>query len=195
MNKIRLFIENNEVELTKDINFAIDIICDCYRNGGKLLLCGNGGSCSDCGHILGELMKSFMFNRPLENKNVDHQICEGIPVIDLTSNSGLITALANDVSADVIFSQQVYAYSKNNKNDVLICLSTSGNSKNVVNASNVAKELGLKIISFTGEKDSELSSISTVTLRSPAKETFRVQEYHLPIYHYICQKVEEILFK
>ena len=165
-------------------------------------MCGNGGSSSDSAHIVGELMKSFMAKRPLDegllnkiNQEFDIDVASklqtGIPCIDLTAQSALLTAFANDVDPDLIFAQQVVAYSSNNPNDVVIGLSTSGNSKNVVNAIKVAKSLGLKTISLTGKEDSLLSKESMVTIKAPEKETFKVQEYHLPIYHYICMELEK----
>ena len=184
------------------IEQAIDILTNCYKNNGKILVCGNGGSSSDSAHITGELMKSFMAKRPLNeelsqkiNQEFDSEIAEklqtGIPCIDLTAQSALLTAFANDVDPELIFAQQVVGYSAKNPQDVVIGLSTSGNSKNVVNAIKVAKSLGLKTISLTGKNDSELSKLSTVCIRAPEKETFKVQEYHLPIYHYICMELEK----
>ena len=115
----------------------------------------------------------------------------GIPCIDLTSQTALLTAFANDVDPDYIFAQQVVGYSKDNPHDVVLALSTSGNSKNVVNAVKVAKALGLKTISLTGKNDSLLSKLSTICIKAPEKEVFKVQEYHLPIYHYICIELEK----
>ena len=185
-----------------NIEAAIDILANCYKNNGKILVCGNGGSSSDSAHIVGELMKSFMAKRPLDeellnkiNKEFDSEIASelqtGIPCIDLTAQSALLTAFSNDVDPDLIFAQQVVGYSSHNPHDVVIGLSTSGNSKNVVNAIKVAKSLGLKTISLTGKEDSKLSEVSTICIRAPEKETFKVQEYHLPIYHYICMELEK----
>ena len=192
-----------ELESQKDnIEEAINILEKCFKNNGKILVCGNGGSSSDAAHITGELMKSFKEKRPLNenlakqiNKEFDEDIANklqvGIPCIDLTSQTALLTAFANDVDPDYIFAQQVVGYSKNNPNDVLLALSTSGNSKNVVNAVKVAKALGLKTISLTGGSDSELSKLSTICIKAPETEVFKVQEYHLPIYHYICMELEK----
>ena len=187
-----------------NIESAIVILTNCYKNNGKILVCGNGGSSSDSAHIVGELMKSFMAKRPLDegllnkiNQEFDIDVASklqtGIPCIDLTAQSALLTAFANDVDPDLIFAQQVVAYSSHNPNDVVIGLSTSGNSKNVVNAIKVAKSLGLKTISLTGKEDSLLSKESMVTIKAPEKETFKVQEYHLPIYHYICMELEKCI--
>ena len=184
------------------IEEAIDILTDCYNNNGKILVCGNGGSSSDSAHIVGELMKSFTAKRPLNetlvnklkkefNEDDINKFQTGIPCIDLTSQSALLTAFANDVDPELIFAQEVLGYSSNSPYDVVIGISTSGNSKNVVNAIKVAKSLGLKTISLTGKEESKLSKLSTVCIKAPEKETYRVQEYHLPIYHYICMELEK----
>lgn len=185
-----------------NIESAIDTLSACYKNGGKILVCGNGGSSSDSAHIVGELMKSFITKRPLADslaKKINHEFNDdiatklqtGIPCIDLTAQSALVTAFANDVDPNFIFAQQVLAYSSHNPYDVVIGLSTSGNSKNVVNAIKVAKSLGLKTIALTGKEESLLSKVSTICIKAPEKETFKIQEYHLPIYHYICSELEK----
>ena len=192
-----------ELESQKDnIEEAINLLEKCFKNNGKILVCGNGGSSSDAAHITGELMKNFQEKRLLNekladkiNKEFDEEVSNklqlGIPCIDLTAQSALLTAFANDVDPEYIFAQQVVGYSKNNPNDVVLALSTSGNSKNVVNAVKVAKALGLKTISLTGKNDSLLSKLSTICIKAPETETFKVQEYHLPIYHYICIELEK----
>lgn len=190
------------VDQKDNIEKAIDILEKCFKNNGKILVCGNGGSSSDSAHITAELMKNFISRRPLNeetfkkiNKEFDEEISNklqlGIPCIDLTAQIGLLTSFSNDVDPDYIFAQQVVGYSKNNPNDVLLMISTSGNSKNVVNAGKVAKSLGLKTISLTGKNESELSRISTICIKAPEVETYKVQEYHLPIYHYICMELEK----
>ena len=176
-----------------DINQAIEMTIETYRNGGLVLLCGNGGSSSDSGHILGELMKEFKVHRQ-GRVDLYEGLVDGIPCVDLTANHGLITAISNDVSSDIIFAQQVYVYSKNNRNNLLIGLSTSGNSENVCAAFEVASMMGVKSIAFTGRKESRLSNLASCILMVPAIDTYRVQEYHLAIYHYICSEVERILF-
>ena len=186
-----------------NIEKAIDELEKCYKNGGKILVCGNGGSASDAAHIVGELMKSFVEKRPLEkdiqNKlesefkdgETSSKLQKSIPAIDLGAQTALNTAFANDVDPELIFAQQVIGYSSNNKNDVLIAISTSGNSRNVVNAVKAAKAIGLKTIALTGENESELSGLATICIKAPANETYKVQEYHLPIYHYICIELEK----
>ena len=204
-NMKTLYEQYPELEPQKEnIEKAIKVLEECFKNKGKILVCGNGGSSSDSAHIVGELMKSFMAKRPLDaeilnkiNKEFDSSTASkfeyGIPCIDLSSQTSLITAFANDVDYELVFAQQVLSYSKDSPNDVLLMLSTSGNSKNVVNAAKVAKSLGLKTISLTGEKESELSKLSTVCIKAPASETYKVQEYHLPIYHYICMELEKVI--
>ena len=185
-----------------NIEEAINVLEKCFKNNGKILVCGNGGSSSDAAHITGELMKNFREKRPLNeklakqiNKEFDEDVASklqvGIPCIDLTSQTALVTAFSNDCDPDYIYAQQVVGYSKNNPDDVLIAISTSGNSINVVNAAKVAKALGLKIVSLTGKNDSDLSKLSTICIKAPEIETFKVQEYHLPIYHYICMELEK----
>ena len=186
-----------------NIEKAIDELEKCYKNGGKILVCGNGGSASDAAHIVGELMKGFVEKRPLEKdiqNKIEFEFKDGktssklqksIPAIDLGAQTALNTAFANDVDPELIFAQQVIGYSSNNKNDVLIAISTSGSSKNVVNAVKAAKAIGLKTIALTGEKESELSNLATICIKAPATETYKVQEYHLPIYHYICIELEK----
>lgn len=195
MNTNNLYVRYPSLVGEKEnIEQAIETLKACYKNGGKILVCGNGGSASDASHIVGELMKGFMLKRET-SLEVDKKLQEGIPAIDLGSQQGLITAFANDVDPELIFAQQVLGYSKNCPNDVVIGLSTSGNSKNVVKAFETAKSLGLKTIALTGKKESCLSKIASITIKVPEEETYKVQELHLPVYHYICMELERILFK
>lgn len=190
----------------KDIDSAIKAIIDCYKNEGKILLCGNGGSAADCTHIVGELMKGFMKKRPTPkekaeslkkaNPSIDDDFLNnlqcGLPAINLCESSSLITAFCNDVDPEYIFAQQVYGLGK--KGDVLIGLSTSGNAKNVNHAANIAKALGLTVIGMTGQKESKLSENSHICIKVPQTETYKIQELHLPIYHAICDAVEAYFF-
>ena len=185
---------------------SFSILCSCFRSGGKVLTCGNGGSASDSEHIVGELMKGFLLKRPLNEAQTDSlkaagcpepqkfaaSLQCGLPAISLVSQSALLTAFVNDVQADMVFAQQTFSYG--NRGDVLIALSTSGNSGNVVNAAIAAKAKGMAIISFTGESESKLSLISDETFRVPATETYQVQEYHLPLYHALCGLTDLELF-
>lgn len=186
---------------------ALALMLETYEKGGKIMVCGNGGSCADAQHIVGELMKGFLLRRPMteEQKTAfeaalgkeDAEIFasrmqRGIPAMALDGATGLLTAYANDVDADYIYAQQVFACGQ--KNDLLIGISTSGNSKNVVNAMKAAKAMGIRTIALTGAKESKSSALASVAIRVPETETFKVQELHLPVYHYLCAEMEESVF-
>lgn len=189
-----------------DIENALKLMIETYENSGKILICGNGGSCADSGHIVGELMKGFLSKRPLceEKKNLiknaipeeydlfTSKLQESLPAIALDSQNALVTAFANDVDPDLIYAQSVLGYGK--KGDLFVGLSTSGNSQNVVFGAKMAKALGLKTVSLTGKNESKLSEICDVTIKAPETETYKVQEYHLPIYHYLCAQIEKCFF-
>ena len=190
-----------------DVENAVDAVEKVYRAGGKLLLCGNGGSCADCEHISGELMKGFLKKRPLVDEKkremrancpeIDEAVLDklqdALPAIPLTSLTALNSAFCNDVAPDLIYAQGVLALGK--KGDALIAMSTSGNSKNVVEAAKVAKALGICVIALTGESGGRLKEISDFCICAPECETFKVQELHLPIYHYICAEIEARFFE
>ena len=179
---------------------------DCYEMGGKLLLCGNGGSCADSDHIVGELMKGFLKKRPLsdDKKAQMKQGCPsledcvldklqgGLPAVSLPTIAALNSAYCNDVEPELIFAQSVLALGK--KNDVLVAISTSGNSKNVVAAAKVARAQGLLVIGLTGKHGGRLKELADVCICVPETETYKVQELHLPVYHAICAMVEEHFF-
>ncbi len=179
-----------------DIYAATDALCEMYFSGGKLLLCGNGGSAADCEHISGELLKGFLLKRPLDKQELDvpfyQKLQKGIPAVPLTSLSSSLTAFANDVDASLMFAQLVLALGK--KEDIFFGISTSGNSASVVAAAETAKALGIKTVCLVGEKGGKLSEICDIAIKAPATETFEVQEYHLPIYHAICAQAEEKIF-
>ena len=189
-----------------EIGAARDMIIGCYENGGKLLLSGNGGSSADCDHIVGELMKGFLLKRPIDeaakekmreaspslsDKTLD-SLQMGLPAISLTSISALNTAFANDVDPELIYAQSVLALGK--AGDVLIAISTSGNAKNVCEAARVARAIGMKVVALTGKDGGELKHLSDVCVIAPEYETYKIQEYHLPIYHYMCAEVEKHFF-
>ena len=190
----------------EDILKARDALIECYENGGKLLLCGNGGSCADCDHIVGELMKGFLKKRPLsDEKKAEMQknrpeldaytldsLQDALPAISLTSYNALNTAFSNDVDPELTFAQGVLGLAK--KNDVLIAISTSGNSKSVTLAAKVAKALGVRVIELSGRDDGTLRAYSDVAIIAPECETYKIQELHLPIYHYLCAEVEKHFF-
>lgn len=189
-----------------EIQKAEDMMCKTYYAGGKILACGNGGSASDAAHIVGELMKGFLLRRPMNEetkRKFENTLGEeaesfaknlqcGIPAIALDSQHALFTAFANDVDADFVYAQQVFGYAR--EHDLFIGISTSGNSKNVVNAAKTAKALGIRTIALTGAKESRLFEICDCTIRVPETETFMVQELHLPVYHYLCAEMEERIF-
>lgn len=180
----------------EEIEKALELIVKTYKNGGKVLVCGNGGSASDSEHIVGELMKGFMLKRPVIDERIPEELAKNLqgalPAISLVSQVGVLSAFVNDVEPDMMYAQLVYGYATDK--DLLICISTSGNSKNCVNAAKVAKCVGAKVLSLTGEKYSKLSELSECTIKVPETETFKVQEYHLPVYHYLCSMVEKTFF-
>lgn len=198
---------SNLFPLKQEIANAVEIIVNSYRNGGKVLVCGNGGSGSDADHIVGELMKSFEGERPLDpgfqerikeisgerGEMLASKLQQGLPAVSLTVHNALITAIANDINADVIFAQQVTGLG--NAGDILIGISTSGNSKNVIDAFIVAKAKGLITIGLTGETGGKMKDFCDVLINVPEKRTAYVQELHLPVYHAICMMIENEMFK
>ena len=182
-----------------DISAAYGLLLAAYRSGGKVLVCGNGGSAADAEHIVGELMKKFRKHRPIprevESKlrpEIASKLEGALPAISLVSMSGITTAFANDVAGETAFAQQVLGLAR--AGDVLIALSTSGNSANCVAAAEVMKAMGGAAIAFTGAGESKLSKVCDVAVRVPETETYKVQELHLPVYHALCAAIEEELF-
>jgi len=188
-----------------DIQKAYELIKESYQNGGKLLVCGNGGSAADSGHIVGELMKGFMLSRKLSadiqqkiKERVPHgdyisqNLQRALPAISLVAESPLISAFANDVAADMVFAQQVYGYAR--VGDCLICISTSGNATNVLYAAETAKAMDMKTIALTGKLGGALKKVCDVSICAPSTVTPEIQEYHLPIYHTLCMMLEEAFF-
>lgn len=190
----------------KEINDAFDILKESYSHGGKLLIAGNGGSASDAEHIVGELMKSFKLARKLPeeytqklkevNKDYGEVLANNLqgalPAIALDGHFALTTAYMNDCEPLLCFAQQVNGFG--NSGDVLLGISTSGNSKNVLYAATVAKTKGMKVIGLTGQKDSKLSELADITIQAPNTETYMIQELHLPIYHCLCLMLEDYFF-
>ncbi len=193
--------------IKEEIVAAKDAIIECYKNDGKVLLCGNGGSCADCDHIVGELMKGFLKLRPLSDEKkaemkancdlVDDEILnklqDALPAVSLPSITALNSAFCNDVDPELIYAQPLMSLGR--KGDILIAISTSGNSKNVFGAVKVAKSLGVKVIGLTGNTGGKLKEGADICICAPEKETFKIQELHLPIYHYLCAAVEDEFFK
>ncbi len=180
-----------------DIEKGLNLIVETYKNNGKVLVCGNGGSASDCEHIVGELMKGFLNKRKIDDKRLSQDLKENLqgalPAISLCSQTSLMTAFNNDLNPDYVFAQQVYGYAQ--ENDLLIAVSTSGNSKNVLKAVEVANCVGVKTLALTGGNGGKIKEIATVAIRVPSDETYKIQEYHLPIYHYLCGMVEKEFFE
>lgn len=194
-------LKENEDKIEK----VIEAIINTYSSGGTVLLCGNGGSESDCDHIVGEFMKGFMLKRPFKGEDRNAIVKAfgtedavknfqyAVPAISLPSLSAVNTAFINDVAPDFVYAQLMYGYGK--KGDVAIGISTSGNSKNVVNALIAAKAKGMFTVALTGAKPNRSEEIADVAIRVCETETYKVQELHLPTYHYICAEVERRLFE
>lgn len=204
-----LLIRYPQLSLCKeDILKAADAMEACYKAGGKILLCGNGGSAADCGHIACELLTGFLSQRPLQyddrNKLYDaldydeatdfsNKLQRAVPCIPLTSLCAPVTAFNNNVDPNMTFAQLAYALGSSK--DILIAISPSGNSVNIVNAIKVAKAMGMTTIALTGNKtNSDCSKNADITIHAPASEPYLVQELHLPIYHYLCAELERRIF-
>lgn len=183
-----------------DIEAAAQLMIDSFRVGGKLLTCGNGGSAADAQHIVGELMKSFVLPRQLpesvrsrlDDEYLSANLQGALPAVSLIGESALTTAYANDCAPDLAFAQQVLGLGR--PGDVLLGVTTSGNSKNVLYAAKTARAQGMKVVMLTGANGGKASDLADVTVRAPETETFKVQEYHLPVYHALCLAVEEAFF-
>ncbi len=188
-----------------DVEAAFEVLLASFRSGGKVMTCGNGGSAADAEHIVGELLKSFKTHRSVPGRIASALEAQGpegsalvdrlegaLPAVSLVSMSGILTAFANDVAWETAFAQQVLGLAR--EGDVLVAISTSGNSGNCVAAARVARAAGAKTIAFTGAKESALSEVCDVALKVPETETFKVQELHLPLYHALCAMLETELF-
>lgn len=200
-----LFIRYPQLDCVKNqVENAYCVLENTYNKGGKILLCGNGGSAADCEHIVGELMKSFRLERKLDEVETEafKELCggekiamglqKGLRAVSLVSQTSLLTAFINDCDPDLVFAQQVYSYM--DKEDALIVLSTSGNSKNIVNAAITAKVMGGKVVAVTNELGGRLKEVCDETIKLPVLETPLVQEFTLPLYHTLCAMLEENFF-
>jgi D-sedoheptulose 7-phosphate isomerase len=202
-----LAIKYPELKKCRDsIANTIESFRDCFNSGNKILICGNGGSASDAEHIVGELMKNFRIKRrlslPLKEKikqyfddasdYVFENIQMGLPTLSLMGETALISALCNDSQPDLVFANQIMAHGK--ENDILLAISTSGDSNNIINACKMAKVKGMKAIGLTGKHGGELNNCTDILIKAPAEETYLVQEYHLSIYHTICACVENEIY-
>lgn len=193
-------------DIRQNIIDAYLIMESCYVQGGKLLVAGNGGSAADSEHIAGELMKSFKHSRPVGEeleeklKSIDPVRGESLAknleccltAIPLVAHESLTTAYLNDVDGQGVFAQQLFGFGRTG--DVFLGISTSGNSKNVMNATVVARALGIKVIGLTGVQGGELAEVADVVVKVPESETYMIQELHLPIYHCWCLMLEDRFF-
>lgn len=189
-----------------DIWEACNSLINCYLKDGKLLLCGNGGSCSDSDHIVSELMKSFEKKRPVDREFTEslklvskergtfiaEKLENALPAISLNAHTALFSAISNDIGADLVFAQQIAGYGR--KGDILIAISSSGNSQNIVDAVITAKAKGLTVIGLIGQTGGKMKQYCDISICVPSVSTPEVQEFHLPIYHTICKIVENSFF-
>jgi len=184
---------------------AFELMRDTLKADNRIYVCGNGGSAADCQHITGELMKGFLLKRPVNfSKHITNKLSSetaallseklqgALPCHSLTTETALITALSNDISADIVFAQQVYGYGR--KGDCLICISTSGNAANVCLAAELGAAMGLGTIALTGYSGGKLAGLCDVAVKVPSDSTPQVQEYHLPVYHALCAELERYFF-
>lgn len=183
-----------------------EILEECYESDHKLLIAGNGGSAADSEHIAGELMKRFKILRPVptefaeklkaidpvRGENLAKNLERSLMAIPLVAHEALSTAYINDVDGLGVFAQQLYGFGR--LGDVFLGISTSGNSKNVMSATVVARALGLKVIGLTGAKGGELAQVADVAIKVPETETYMIQELHLPVYHCLCLMLEDHFF-
>ena len=191
-------------ECRESIAAAVALLEEAFRAGGKLLVCGNGGSASDALHIVGELMKGFVLPRALsegekaalraagDDGTLACHLQGALPAVAIGVETALQTAYANDAEPRLAFAQQVYGLGS--VGDVLLAISTSGNSQNCIHAAVAARAKGMKVISLTGMGGGRLAPLSDVCIAVPEKETYKVQEYHLPIYHAMCLALERRFF-
>jgi len=188
-----------EIELP--LKTCIQLLADCFKRGGQLLVCGNGGSCADADHIVGELVKAFRMKRPLseslvmalreqgeKGEDLAKTLQGGFPAINLGAHSALMTAVLNDMSGEYVYAQQVVAYGRTG--DILLGISTSGNSENILHAGLVAKVKGMKTIGLTGKSGGKMNDQFDLVLRADANTTEDIQDIHTIIYHTICACVE-----
>ena len=191
----------------KEIEQSIRMLIQAFEKGHRLYICGNGGSAADADHIVGELMKGFLKKRPLSSQKrqqfkdvlgeegafLSAQLMEGLPAVSLHSQGALLTAFMNDENPTLVYAQALYAMGQ--KGDVLLAISTSGKSENVLQAARVAKALGISVIALTGRNPCPLDSLSDCTIHVGAAETYRIQELHLPVYHRLCAEIEAYFYE
>lgn len=213
----RLFADHPALApLRGDVERAYLLLEATYAAGGKVLACGYGGSAADAEHIAGELMKGFLLRRPVGGdfraklladaaaapgdpsaakasaEHIARHLQGALPAIPLTGGLSLSTAFANDVAPDLVFAQQLYGYGR--AGDALVAISTSGNSKGILHAVRVARAMGIRVVGLTGGTGGALAPLCDVALVAPERETYRVQECHLPLYHALCAMLEARFF-
>lgn len=207
-NHIDLLIKRYPVlgSIEKDIVGAYLVMEETYEHDGKIMVAGNGGSAADAEHIAGELMKRFKTPRPVSDEfakklkaidsergaNLAANLERSLMAIPLVAHEALTTAYINDVDGYGVFAQQLFGFGR--AGDVFLGISTSGNSKNIMSATVVARALGVKVIGLTGAKGGELAGVADVCVKAPETETYMIQELHLPIYHCWCLMLEERFF-
>ena len=193
--------EDKKGDLRSNFEDAVEKLIRCYECGGKLLVCGNGGS-ADADHIVGELMNHFEISRPLsadtianfngifgeEGINIGKKLQRALPAISLSAHTALVTAISNDIGYDYVYAQQVIGYGK--EGDILLALSTSGNSQNIINACITAKAIGITTIGITGESGGKIKELCDILLKIPEKNTARIQERTIQLYHLLCGVLE-----
>lgn len=190
-----------ELEACKcDMLIAFEILKRVFASGGKLLICGNGGSASDSSHIAGELLKSFCVKREIDKnfaervgEEIAHNLQGALPAVSLPDMVAINTAYANDCNPQYCFAQLVYGLG--HAHDALLCISTSGNAENVNLAAKVAKAKGMPVIGLSGKTGGKLNANVDVCIRVPETETFKIQELHLPLYHALCLMLEQHFFE
>lgn len=209
LNKhVDLLIERYPVleDCRQSIIDAYQVMEDCYSHDGKLLIAGNGGSAADSEHIAGELMKRFETPRPVpaefaeklrkvdpvRGEELSRNLERGLMAIPLVAHEAMTTAYINDVDGYGVFAQQLYGFGR--PGDVFLGISTSGNSKNVMSATVVARALGIKVVGLTGAKGGELAKVADVAVKVPQTRTYMIQELHLPVYHCWCLMLEDHFF-
>lgn len=182
--------------IKSEIEAAAELMTQTYLRGGKILLCGNGGSAADCDHIAGELLKGFLSPRKITDESVPEIFREklqgSLPAVSIPALTAALTASLNDLDPEFAYAQLLRGLGK--EGDLLIGISTSGGAKNVLHAAALARAMGISVLSLTGSGGGALAGIATVALRAPEKETYLIQELHLPIYHCLCAEVEKRIF-
>lgn len=184
------------ISCIEDFTMTFELLCKVFERKNKLLIAGNGGSASDADHIAGELLKSFSIKQSVKNSSLNVALAKHLqpafPAIPLANLTGIFTAFSNDCEYDWTFAQLVYGLGQ--AGDCLLAISTSGNSKNIINAVNVAKAQGMFVVGLSGASGGNLKNLCDVCICVPETETFKIQELHLPIYHCLCLMLEEHFF-